>query len=42
VEALARFYGMMVGVKYGEPFLLKEVLLVSDPLAEICRGRPSI
>lgn len=42
VEAMARFYGMMVGVKYGEPFLLKEVLLVSDPIAELCRGRPSI
>ena len=42
VESLARFYGMMVGVKYGEPFLLREVLLVSDPIAEICRGRPSI
>jgi bacillithiol biosynthesis deacetylase BshB1 len=42
VEALARFYGMMVGVKFGEPFLLRETMLVSDPLAEICRGRPSI
>ncbi len=42
VEALARVYGMMVGVKYGEPFLLKEMLLVADPIAEICRGRPSI
>ncbi len=42
VEALARFYGMMVGVKYGEPFLLKETILVSDLIAEICRGRPSI
>ncbi len=42
VEALARFYGMMVGVKYGEPFLLKEMLLVSDPIAELCRGRSSI
>ena len=42
VEALARLYGMMVGVKYGEPFLLKEMLLVSDPITELCRGRPSI
>lgn len=42
VEAMARFYGMMVGVRYGEPFLLKEVALVDDPLTEICRGRPSI
>lgn len=42
VEAMARFYGMMAGVKYGEPFLLRETLLVDDPLVEICRGRPSI
>jgi len=42
VEAMARFYGMMVGARYGEPFLLKEVALVDDPIAEICRGRPSI
>lgn len=42
VEALARVYGLMAGVKYGEPFVLKEVLLVDDPLAEICRGRPSV
>lgn len=30
VEAMARFYGMLVGVKYGEPFLQKEVGLVED------------
>src|SRR5438093_6392293 len=30
VEAMARFYGMFVGVKYGEPFLQKEVGLVED------------
>ncbi len=42
VEAMARFYGIMAGVRYGEPFLLKETLLVDDPIAEICRGRPSI
>ncbi len=42
VEAMARFYGMMAGVRYGEPFLLKEVPLVDDPISEICRGRPSI
>lgn len=42
VEALARFYGMTVGARYGEPFLLKEVALVDDPIVEICRGRPSI
>jgi len=30
VEALARFYGMLVGVTYAEPFLQKEVGLVDD------------
>lgn len=30
VTAMARFYGMLAGVKYGEPFLQKEVGLVDD------------
>jgi len=30
VEAMARFYGMLAGVTYGEPFLQKEVGLVED------------
>lgn len=30
VEAMARFYGMLGGVTYGEPFLQKEVGLVDD------------
>ena len=30
VETMARFYGMMAGVTYGEPFLQKEVGLVED------------
>lgn len=30
MEATARFYGMLVGVTYGEPFLQKEVGLVED------------
>ena len=30
VEAMARFYGMMAGVTYAEPFLQKEVGLVED------------
>ncbi len=30
IEAMARFYGMMAGVKYAEPFLQKEVGLVDD------------
>ncbi len=33
VEAMARFYGMLGGVTYGEPFLQKEVGLVDDLLA---------
>jgi N-acetylglucosamine malate deacetylase 1 len=30
IESTARFYGMLVGVAYGEPFLQKEVGLVED------------
>ena len=30
VESMARFYGLMAGVKYGEPFFQKEVGLVED------------
>ena len=33
VEAMARFYGMLAGVTYGEPFLQKEVGLVEDVTA---------
>jgi N-acetylglucosamine malate deacetylase 1 len=33
VEAMARFYGMLGGVNYAEPFLQKEVGLVDDLLA---------
>ena len=33
LEAMARFYGMLGGVQYGEPFLQKEVGLVGDLLA---------
>jgi bacillithiol biosynthesis deacetylase BshB1 len=32
IEAMARFYGMMGGVEYAEPFLQKEVGLVDDLL----------
>ena len=27
---MARFYGNLVGVKYGEPFVVKETMLVDD------------
>jgi LmbE family N-acetylglucosaminyl deacetylase len=30
IEAMARFYGMLAGVTYAEPFLQKEVGLVED------------
>ena len=33
VESMARFYGMMGGVTYAEPFVQKEVELVDDVLA---------
>ncbi len=28
--AIARFYGNLIGVKYGEPFVVKETLRVDD------------
>ena len=33
VESMARFYGMLGGVTYAEPFLQKEVALVDDVMA---------
>jgi hypothetical protein len=30
---MARFYGMLAGVTYGEPFLQKEIGLVEDVTA---------
>jgi LmbE family N-acetylglucosaminyl deacetylase len=33
VESMARFYGMLAGVTYAEPFLQKEMGLVDDLLA---------
>ena len=33
IEAMARFYGMLAGVTFGEPFLQKEVGLVDDLMA---------
>src|SRR3954464_2926720 len=33
VHSMARFYGMLAGVKYAEPFLQKEVGLVEDLLS---------
>lgn len=33
LAAIARFYGQLVGVKYGEPFVVKETLRVDDLVA---------
>lgn len=33
LEAIARFYGQKIGVKYGEPFVVKETMQVDDPVA---------
>jgi hypothetical protein len=30
VDLLARHYGQLIGVKYGEPFLQKELMEVDD------------
>ena len=29
-ESIARFYGNLIGVKYGEPYVVKETLRVDD------------
>ena len=31
--AIARFYGNLVGVRYGEPFVIKETMLIEDVMA---------
>ena len=31
--AIARFYGNLVGVKYGEPFVVKETMMIEDVVA---------
>ena len=38
VEAMARFYGMLGGVTYGEPFVQKEVGLVDDVMAILVKS----
>jgi N-acetylglucosamine malate deacetylase 1 len=30
LAAIARFYGNLIGVKYGEPFVVKEMIQVDD------------
>jgi bacillithiol biosynthesis deacetylase BshB1 len=33
LSAIARFYGNLIGVRYGEPFVVKEVMCVDDLIA---------
>ena len=33
LSAIARFYGNLIGVRYGEPFVVKEVIEVGDIVA---------
>jgi bacillithiol biosynthesis deacetylase BshB1 len=35
LSAIARFYGNLIGVKYGEPFVVKETMRVGDILADL-------
>jgi hypothetical protein len=30
LSAIARFYGHQIGVKYGEPFVIKEAIRIDD------------
>jgi len=38
MNQLARQYGQMIGVKYGEPFLTKELVQVDDIVAMSVRS----
>jgi hypothetical protein len=33
LAAIARFYGNQIGVKYGEPFVVKEAIEIEDVVA---------
>lgn len=33
LETVAKFYGQKIGVKYGEPFVVKETMAVDDPMS---------
>ena len=33
LAGIARFYGNLIGVKYGEPFVVKETMRVDDVVA---------
>jgi bacillithiol biosynthesis deacetylase BshB1 len=40
VRARARHYGLMAGVEYGEPYLVKRPFALDDPVAVLAGGRP--
>jgi len=40
VEAQSRYYGSLIGARYGEPFVVREYLTIDDPLAHFA-GRGS-
>jgi len=33
IEAQSRYYGSLIGMKYGEPFVVREYLSIDDPIA---------
>ncbi|MCW5978067.1 MAG: hypothetical protein KIT09_08305 [Bryobacteraceae bacterium] len=33
LAAIARFYGQQIGVRYGEPFVVKETIRIDDVVA---------
>jgi bacillithiol biosynthesis deacetylase BshB1 len=38
LETVARFYGQKIGVRYGEPFVVKETMRVDDPVSLAVRS----
>lgn len=38
VEAQSRYYGTLIGARYGEPFVVREYLSIDDPLAHFTGG----
>jgi N-acetylglucosamine malate deacetylase 1 len=33
LSAVARFYGNLIGVKYGEPYVVKEIMRIDDVIS---------
>jgi bacillithiol biosynthesis deacetylase BshB1 len=38
LETVAKFYGQKIGVKYGEPYVVREAMAVDDPVAMAVRS----